>query len=182
MNENDNNPVRSAGIRALIARIDAFSESVGRGVAYLVPAMAVVTFLIVVLRYLFNLGWVWMQEAVLYMHAAFFMLAMGYTLHREGHVRVDIFFQDLSPRRKALVDFWGTLLLLYPVCLLLVVFGFGYVLDSWSRLESSPEAGGLPFVFALKSLILCMPLLLALQGTSRMLSAFLALREGAKDD
>ncbi|MCR9142559.1 MAG: TRAP transporter small permease subunit [bacterium] len=185
MNENQSgniNPERIASIRHIIARIDAFSETIGRGVAWLVPAMAIVTFAIVVLRYVFNLGWVWMQETVIYMHAAFFMLAMGYTLSHEGHVRVDIFFQEFDARRKAQVDFWGTLFLLYPVCLLLIYFGFGYVTDSWMRLETSPEAGGLPLVFVLKSLILFMPVLLAIQGTSRLLSAYLILGEDEIDD
>lgn len=177
MNENRSlNPERIQSIRGIIRRIDAFNETIARGAAWLVPAMAVLTFLVVVLRYAFNLGWVWMQEAVIYMHAAFFMLAMGYTLHQEGHVRVDIFFQELTPERKALVDFWGTVLLLYPMCALIIYFGFTYVLDSWIRLETSPAAGGLPFVFLLKSLILCMPLLLAAQGTSRLLAAYLTLR------
>lgn len=107
MKENESlQTARTDAIRTLVARIDAFSDALGRGVAWLVPGMAVLTFLIVVLRYVFNLGWVWMQEAVLYLHAAFFMLAMGYTLRHEGHVRVDIFFQKMSAKRKAQVDFW----------------------------------------------------------------------------
>lgn len=183
MKENESlETARADAIRTLVARIDAFSDALGRGVAWLVPGMAVLTFLIVVLRYVFNLGWVWMQEAVLYLHAAFFMLAMGYTLRHEGHVRVDIFFQKMSAKRKAQVDFWGTLLLLYPVCALIFIFGFGYVLDSWARLEASPEAGGLPLVFLLKTLILGFPLLLAVQGTSRLLAAYLTLQQEQADD
>jgi TRAP-type mannitol/chloroaromatic compound transport system permease small subunit len=169
-------------IKRIIASIDRLNDWIGHGAAWLVLVMAVLTFLVVVLRYVFSLGWVWLQEMVLYLHAAFFMLAMGYTLSKQGHVRVDIFFRDMSEARKARVDFWGTVCLLYPVCILLIYFGLFYVSDSWLRWETSPEAGGLPLVFLLKTLILVMPLALATQGTSRMLEAWLVMRGVAPHD
>lgn len=126
--------------------------------------MVIVTFLVVVLRYSFDLGWIAMQESVSYMHAALFMLAAAYTLQRGGHVRVDILYQRLSPRGRAWVDLLGTLFLLAPVCVFLAWSGWGYVAESWAVWEGSREAGGIPAVYLLKSLILAMPLLLLLQG------------------
>ena len=183
MNENKTlKPETIKRIRRVMRRIDAANETIGNGAAYLVLAMAVLTFLIVILRYAFDLGWVAMQETVMYMHAAFFMLVMGYALRHDAHVRIDIFFQELSAERKALVEFWGTVLILYPVCGFIFYYGFGYALDSWLRLESSPEAGGLPLVFVLKSLLVAMPVLLFAQGTSRLLGAILVLRGGESVD
>jgi TRAP-type mannitol/chloroaromatic compound transport system permease small subunit len=133
--------------------------------------MVLVTFLIVVLRYVFDMGWIWMQESVLWMHAAVFMLAAAYTLNRDEHVRVDIFYRGLDPRRRALVDVLGTLLLLLPMMLFLFVSSLDYVGNSWARGEGSREAGGLPFpaVPLLKSLIPLTAGLLILQGVANLL-------------
>jgi TRAP-type mannitol/chloroaromatic compound transport system permease small subunit len=133
--------------------------------------MVLVTFLIVVLRYVFDMGWIWMQESVLWMHAAVFMLAAAYTLNRDEHVRVDIFYRGLDPRRRALVDVLGTLLLLLPMMLFLFVSSLDYVGNSWVRGEGSREAGGLPFpaVPLLKSLIPLTAGLLILQGVANLL-------------
>ena len=88
--------------------------------------MVIVTFMVVVLRYAFDVGWVWVQESVTWMHACVFMLAAAYTLACDDHVRVDIFYRDMSPRRKAIVDLAGTLLFLLPVTAFLLFTGFEY--------------------------------------------------------
>jgi TRAP-type mannitol/chloroaromatic compound transport system permease small subunit len=151
---------------ALAARIDRFSEWTGRLLSWLSLFMVVVTFLVVVLRYALDLGWIGMQESVTYMHAALFMLGAAYTLKRAGHVRVDIFYQRLPRRGRAWVDLLGTLLLLTPVCTFIAWTGWEYVADSWRVKEGSREAGGIPAVYLLKTLILLMPLLVLLQGLS----------------
>lgn len=148
----------------LATGLDAINEYIGRGVAWLSLIMVLVTFLVVVLRYAFDLGWIAMQESVTYMHATLFMLGAAYTLRQNGHVRVDIFYQGFSDRGRAWVDLLGTLLLLIPVCGFIFASGWGYVVESWSINEASREAGGLPAVWLLKSLILLMPALVMLQG------------------
>lgn len=155
--------------------IDAFSEWTGRVVSWLTLGMVLVTFLIVVLRYAFNLGWIAMQESVLYMHATVFMLGAAYTLRHDQHVRVDIFYRRLGPRGRALVDLAGTLLLLVPVCGYILFSSRDYVREAWAIHEASPEAGGLPWVYVLKTLIPLLAVLLLVQGVSQALRALLRL-------
>ena len=81
------------------------------------------------------------------------MLAAAWTLREDGHVRVDIFYADAPPRRKALVDLLGALLLLLPFALVLAWLSLPYVARSWAILERSRETSGLPAVFLLKTLI-----------------------------
>lgn len=157
-------------------RLEAFALVTGHAVAWLTLAMTVLMVLVVALRYGFGIGEIALQESVMYLHGALFMLGAAYTLARDEHVRVDIFYQHFSPRRRALVDLVGTLLLLVPVCMLILVTSWGYVLDSWHSLEGSADAGGLPFRYLLKTLLLIMPVLLLLQGVAEATRAALRLR------
>jgi len=159
-------------MQALIYRLEQISEQTGRATAWLTLLMVVITFIVVVLRYLFDTGWIALQESVTYLHAFVFMLGAAYTLKHEGHVRVDIFYRKMTPAGQARVDFFGCLLLLIPVSLFITISSWGYVLNSWSLLEGSQEAGGLPFVYLLKSSMLLMTLLILIQGLAQLLSAF----------
>ena len=156
----------------IIQRLEQISELTGRAIAWLTLLMVLTTFSIVVLRYLFNTGWIALQEVTTYLHAFVFMLGAAYTLKHEGHVRVDIFYRKMSPSRQAMVDFFGCLLLLIPVCLFITISSWDYVLDAWSVMEGSQEAGGLPFVYLLKSAMLLMTLLILIQGLAQLLSSF----------
>ena len=160
-----------------------FSELTGRAVAWAMLPMVLVTFVIVVLRYVFDVGWIWMQESVLWLHAAVFMLAAAYTLNRNEHVRVDIFYRNLDPRRRALVDIAGTLLLLLPMMSFLIISSFDYVQVSWSIHEGSREAGGLTFpaVPLLKSMIPITASLLILQGVANLLTDLATLMSGGRN-
>lgn len=141
-------------------------EHVGRAVSWLSLGMAAGTVLVVVLRYA-GVGSVALQESVAYMHAALFTLGASYTLQCDGHVRVDVLYRGWSPRTQALIDLLGTVLLLGPFCVYVGVKSVRYVASSWSILEGSPEAGGLPAVFLLKTLIPLMVLLLGVAGLCR---------------
>ncbi len=142
-------------------RIVAITE---RSVHFLTLLMVLVTFAVVVLRYGFDLGWIAMQESVTYLHAANFMLGAAFALRHDAHVRVDIFYQKFGPRGRAWVDLLGTLFLLLPVCGFILYASWDYVRESWQLMEGSQEAGGIPAVWLLKSLLLAMPVLLILQG------------------
>ncbi len=163
------------GLAAFVRITDRLNDTIGRGVAWLTLAMVLVTFLVVVLRYVFVLGWVWMQESYVWMHGIVFMLGAGYTLLHNGHVRVDIFYRPKSARYKAWVDLLGALLLLLPIVSLVFVVSWPYVLDSWLRLEESREAGGLPGLYVLKTAILAFCVLIGLQGLSLMARSVLVL-------
>lgn len=155
--------------------IDWLSEWSGRAVSWLTLLMVIVTFLVVVLRYLFNIGWIAMQESVLYMHSAVFLLGAAYTLKHQGHVRVDIFYQKMSVQGRAWVDLLGVLLLLLPTFAFIFWISWDYVASSWSLREASREAGGIPFVYGLKTLILVMAGLMLLQGIGQALRSLLIL-------
>jgi TRAP-type mannitol/chloroaromatic compound transport system permease small subunit len=144
--------------------VAAFISGCGRAVSWLTLAMVLLTFAIVVLRYGFNLGWIWLQESVTYLHAAVFMVAAAWALQTDDHVRVDIFYRDRSDRHKAIVNLSGILLFIIPLSVFLLVVGWDYVSASWATRESSREAGGLPGVFLLKTLLLALPALLLLQS------------------
>jgi TRAP-type mannitol/chloroaromatic compound transport system permease small subunit len=165
-------------------RLSRLSEWTGRIIAWITIPMVVGTFIVVVLRYVFDLGWIWMQEGVVWLHAAVFMLAAAYTLKRDEHVRVDIFYREMSPRRKALVNLAGTILFLLPVCAFLVVTSWDYVAVSWSIGEGSREAGGLPYPFTpvLKSLIPASAVMIAVQGIADALASVAVLRSPEQPD
>ena len=163
------------GLAAVSRAIDRFSEYIGRGAAWFALTMVLLQFVVVVMRYVFGLGSILMQEGVIYLHAALFLCGARYTLMHDGHVRVDIFYRGASPKRKALVDLLGTLLFLFPVCVAIAWASFPYVEQSWGALESSKETSGIPAVFALKSLILVFAALMALQGVSLALRSILTL-------
>jgi len=152
----------------LITFIDQFTEKTGKLIAWLTLIMVLLIFIIVLLRYGFSLGWIAMQESALYFHGIVFMLGAAYTLKADGHVRVDIFYQHFSVRKKALVDLFGTLFLLIPVCIFIFIISFDYVMISWRILEQSSAAGGLPLVYLSKSLLLLMAISLSFQGLAEI--------------
>lgn len=140
--------------------------------------MVIVTFVVVVMRYVFDAGWIWVQESVVWMHAMVFMLGAAYTLHSAEHVRVDVFYRTMGERRRAWVDLIGVLIFLMPLCLFLAWKSFDFVMQSWNIREASRESGGLPYPFIpmLKSALLLMPITVALQGLSLLLNSLQTLR------
>jgi TRAP-type mannitol/chloroaromatic compound transport system permease small subunit len=155
-------------LAAIVRFIDRLNDTIGRGVAWLTLVMVLITFLVVVLRYVFALGWVWMQESYVWLHGIVFMLGAGYTLLHGGHVRVDIFYRPKGPRYKAWADLLGGLFLLLPITVMIFMVSWPYVVDSWLKLEESREAGGLPGLFLLKTVVLGFSVLIGLQGVSLM--------------
>jgi TRAP-type mannitol/chloroaromatic compound transport system permease small subunit len=153
--------------------IDALNARFGQACAWLTLFLVLGTAVVVVLRYGFGIGATALQEAVLYAHALVFMGAAAWVLQRNGHVRVDIFYQGFSARRQALVEILGTLFFLLPLCLFLGWASWDYVANSWSTLEGSSESGGLKFVYLQKSIILVLVVSLVLQGVSDVIKSVL---------
>lgn len=148
------------------------NEWTGRGLAWLTLLMVLAMFFIVVMRYAFDWGSIAFQESVIYMHAIVLMLGAAYTLKHGGHVRVDIFYRQASNRRQGWVDTAGLALLLIPTGVFIFWVSWDYVAASWSLREASREAGGLPIVYLLKSLMLLAALLLLLQSLSELTKAW----------
>jgi TRAP-type mannitol/chloroaromatic compound transport system permease small subunit len=151
----------------------------GKAAAWLTLFMVIVTFVVVVMRYVFDAGLIWLQESVTWMHAAVFMLGAAYTLQQEDHVRVDVFYRNMTPKRQALVDLTGVIIFLFPLCFFLGWKSFDFVAASWSLHEASRESGGLPYplIPLLKSVLVFMPAAVALQGVSLLLRSLHTLRQ-----
>ena len=162
--------------------VDRLNGAVGRWVSWLVLLMALVTFAVAILRYVFSFGFVWLQESYVWMHGIVFMVGAGYALMADAHVRVDILYRPLGPRYKAWVDLVGSLVLLLHMVAVTAWSSLPYVMTSWARLESSREAGGVPGLFVLKSFLIVFCVLLALQGLALAARSFLALTGRAQQD
>ncbi|MBR9868552.1 MAG: TRAP transporter small permease subunit [Oceanospirillales bacterium] len=167
---NNNNPIVT-----VVRGLDGLSEWTGRSIAWLTLLMVLVTFVVVVMRYVLNIGNIQLQESVIYMHSFVFLLGAGYTLKHDGHVRVDIFYRPLSERGKAVINIIGTLFLLLPVSLFILWVSWEYVLFSWHTMEGSQEAGGIEALYILKTSLLLMPVLMILQGIAELLRNILVL-------
>ncbi len=160
--------VSLTSINRLVRLLDAFSEWSGRIISWLTLFMVLTTFVVVVMRYLFNYGIIAVQESVIYMHSAVFLLGAAYTLKHDGHVRVDIFYRPLSERGQAWINLFGTLFLLLPVSIFILMISWEYVATSWSQMEGSQEAGGIPFRYVLKTTLIVMPIMMIMQGLAEL--------------
>lgn len=160
----------------LVALLDAFTDWTGRCIAWLLLAMVLITVVVVVLRYALDRGAIVLQESVMYLHALTFMLGIPFALKADAHVRVDLVYGRLGPASRAAIDLAGHLLFLVPVALAILFYSRHYVAGAWRIMEGSPEVGGLPGVFLLKTLIPVMATLLLLQGTAEILRCIMILR------
>jgi TRAP-type mannitol/chloroaromatic compound transport system permease small subunit len=161
----------------LAERIDRFSTMIGRAAAWLVLAVVLVQFAVVLLRYLFGTGSIWLQESIVYAHGFAFMLAAAWVLKTGGHVRVDVFYREMGARNRALVELLGTIFLLLPMAGLILWVSVPYAARSWAIFERSQETSGLPFVFLLKTAIPVFAAMLILQGIAEIVRTAVTLRE-----
>ncbi len=157
---------------------DRISEVTGKITSWMTLAMVIMTGIIVIMRYVFDAGLIWMQESVIWMHAAVFMLGAAYTLQHDEHVRVDIFYRNMSARRRAIVDLVGVAVFLLPIAGFLAWSSYGFAAMAWSMQEITREPGGLPYpaIPLLKSILIVMPVTLSLQGVSMLLRSLRVLR------
>ncbi|MCL3883350.1 TRAP transporter small permease subunit [Marivita sp. GX14005] len=156
--------------------LDKVNTGVAWVVRWLALAMMLVQFAIVIGRYAFGVNSIAVQESVLYMHAALFMLAAGYTLLVDKHVRVDVFYAKASRRTRRRIDIFGHLCLLMPSMLALIYWSWPSVRNSWAILEGPISVGGIEAVFLLKSLIPAFCVLVMLQSLA-LLIRLLAVKE-----
>ena len=162
---------------ALADAIDALNRSIGHAVAWLALAMVLVQAALVIGRYVFGIGSIAVQESVLYMHGLLFTLAAAFALVSDSHVRVDILYRRARRRTRAAIDLAGALGLLLPFMAAIAWTGWPYVVESWRTLEGSRETSGLAFVYLVKTAILAMAGLVALQGVAMAIRALLALTD-----
>ena len=166
-------------ITQTISALERVTDIVGSAVATLVPIMAIVTLIIVIMRYALDMGSIALQESVLYMHGTFFMLGLAYALQTDSHVRVDIVYSRMPPHVKRWVNLCGHVFLLIPLAVVLIVYSWDYVFASWRVRESSPEVGGIPGIYLLKSLIPVSSALLIMQALCEITRMLLEFRKSA---
>ena len=153
-------------LKKLSAFIDALNQWVGRGVAWVTLGLVLVVFVDVVMRYLFKTSFVFTQELEWHLFGFIFLIGAGYTLLHDGHVRVDIIYQRVGFKARAWINLCGVILFLIPGCIMVINTSWAFMMNSFLILEGSPDPGGIPFRFVLKS---CLPVgftLLLLQGIS----------------
>jgi len=157
-----------SAFRTICTKLDSLSVRLEHIVAWVPLIMAVLTVAVVILRYGFGVGAIAAQESVIYLHSALFMLGASCTLLADEHVRVDVFYRNFSRRAKAWVNGLGHVVFTLPLCSVIALASLHYVTESWAAMESSPEPGGIPAVFLLKSLIPLMAALLASQALAEV--------------
>lgn len=148
--------------------VDAVNEWLGRSIAWLTLGTVLVCFTVVVLRYVFSTGIIWLQEAYVWLHAMVFMVGAGYTFKHTGHVRVDIFYSQMSARRKAWVDIFGTVVFLGPFLFVVGFFSYQFIVSSWEIRETSSQPGGIEQLYLLKTVIWVFVVVVGLQGLALM--------------
>ena len=165
--------------KTILDKLELITEAIGRVASLLSLLLMSITFAVVVMRYGFNaaslpmfgysISSIALQESVIYLHATLFMLASGYTLKHNEHVRVDVFYRQFSLKKQACVDIFGSVVLLLPVCSFILYTSLDYVDFAWRIEEKSQEAEGLPFVWLLKTLIPTMAIILIFQAMLEIL-------------
>ena len=165
-------------MKSLLSYLDIFADRTGRILSVLPLVLVLVQFSIVLMVYVFASSSIQVQESLQYINALMFLGGAGYTALKDEHVRVDLFYSRFQKRRKSLVNLGGTCLLLIPFLILLWITTVPFVAASWSVMEGSVEASGLPFIYLLKSTILLFAVTMTLAAVSDILRSLIALREG----
>ena len=155
--------------------IDRFNTFIGYLCAFFVFSMVIVVFTVVVLRYGFNIGFIWMQEVYVWLHSFVFMLGAGFTYLANEHVRIDVFYREASKKYKAAVDLLGNIFLLLPFLYIIWKYSYPFVYRSFLMNEVSREAGGMPALYILKSAIFWFCIVLFLQLISNVIKSILTL-------
>ena len=149
---------------AVADAIDRISDAAGGALAWFTLGSVLLCFAVVVLRYAFDIGFIWMQELYVWFHAIVFTGCAGYALKHDKHVRVDVFYSRMSVRTKAWVNLFGSLLMILPWMAIMAWFTVPWVVSSWAVRETSGTSDGMPGLYALKAMLLVMALLLTLQA------------------
>jgi len=163
-------------IKAYIKFIDRLNDKIGNWVSWLTALLTLVVCYDVFVRYFLKESSVGFQEFEWHLFAIIFLLSAAYTLKIDQHVRVDVFYTRLPEKKKAYVDFFGSLIFLIPFCVVLIMASKNFVINSFNMGETSPDAGGLPARYLLKAVIPLSIFLLLLQGIALTFKSFLTIK------
>ena len=148
-----------------LEKISIISEYITKYFFYIMFILVIVNIL---LRYIFNINFIFMQELVMYLHAFIFLFGISICLKENSHVRIDVFSNKLGTEIKKYIEILGTVFLIIPFCLFVLYESTPIIIRSWEMLESSGEPGGLPFIYILKSSIYVFASLLLIQALGRL--------------
>ena len=126
----------------------------------------------VILRYIFSIGFTWLQDLYIWTHACFILFGIAYTLNKDGHVRIDILYRNFNEIKKSKVNFIGSIIFGLPFCFFLITKGYDYFLRSFLISEDSKETGGLQNIYILKFFIFFMGILLSIELIHRIFDFF----------
>ncbi len=155
-------------MKRLFNFIDSANTSISKLVSLLILFMVVITFIIVIMRYIFGYGFVWMQELLLWFHGIILMSGISYTMLNNEHVRVDVLYRNFNKKEKAKIEIINILFFVMPLSIYLIYLSQNFVGISWAVQEISRDSGGLPFpaIPLIKTMLIIMPTLLSIQGLS----------------
>ncbi len=162
-------------LASLARGIDTINETIGRVISWLALGMVLIQVIVVIMRYVFGLSVLTMQESIWYMHSIVFLVAAGYTLLHNGHVRVDILYGNVGPITKAKIDLCGVIFILLPLCVMIWWVSWPYVAAAWAVREGSVEVSGIQGVYLLKTCMLIFAGGLAIQGVSLAIKCWFTL-------
>jgi len=161
--------------------IDRFQDRVGRVLYWLTLLMVVIGGYNAIVRYLDKYTGMTLSsntylELQWYLFAILFLVGAAYTLKHDAHVRVDILYTRLGPKGKAWINLLGTVLFLFPFCILMLWVSWPAVMNSWEVMEMSPDPGGLPR-YPIKTVVPIAFFLVMVQGISMTIRAVAVLRD-----
>lgn len=168
-------------LKTICRWIDALNTWVGRGVSWATFIVVMVVFVDVVMRYVFKTSFVFVQELEWHLFAFIFLMGAGNTLLKDGHVRVDIFYQRMNPKQQAWINLIGVIFFLMPGCYLIITTSFKFAHNAWTVMEGSPDPGGIPYRYLLKACIPAGFVLILLQGISMGIKSFLTILNNDPD-
>ncbi len=162
--------------------VNTLNERVGRAVSWLTLVLVALICADVAGRKLFSFTRAWINDLEWHLFSLIFLLGAGYALRHGRHVRVDLFYDRFSDRDRALVDAWGSLLLLIPWCSVVLYFGSHYAWESFRFREGSAEPGGLPARYLIKGAVVLGTAMLWLQGAAMLLENVMRITGEKKRD
>ena len=162
-------------IALMVRALSGVNWLVGNVFSWLALGIVAVCFTVVVQRYVFSTTQVWMQDLYVWLNGAMFTAVAGYALLRDDHVRVDIFYRPATLQRKALIDLIGVFIFLVPFCWVVFIYALPFVQRSWRIWEGSPNWGGMPGYWVLKSFIIVFVGVVFIQGLAMVGRSILVL-------
>jgi TRAP-type mannitol/chloroaromatic compound transport system permease small subunit len=159
-------------LRELARTIDHWQDALGRALSWLMLGMVLTVFFDVVMRYAIHQSYVFTQELEWYIFAVTYLMAGGYVMLWDEHVRVDILYSRFSPRTRAWVDFVLLFVFFFPSALLVIYTTWPFFRNALSVWEGSPDPGGIPARWALKFVIILAFAIMVVQGISQVIKNF----------